>query len=198
MKYIAAALCLSVLILGGCAGTSAPSKFYLLNSIDGAGTEQKIEGPGAVSIGIGPIKFPQYLDRPQIVTRMGRNELKLGEFHRWGEPLKDNFSRVLMENLSKLLSTNRVFILPWGTSIPVDYRIMIDVARFDSEMDGKSILNARWVVFSLKDDKVVELRASSFQESASGNTYEARVEAMSKTMADLSREMADVIKEASR
>ena len=197
MKYIIIALCLSVFILGGCAGSSAPSKFYLLNSIAGSGADQNIDGASAVSVGIGPIKFPEYLDRPQIVTRSGRNEMKLGEFHRWGESLKDNFARVLMENLSTLLSSDRVFILPWRTSIPVDYQIIIDVARFDSEEDGKSILKARWVIFSEKDKKVVALKASRFQETANGDTVEARVEAMSKTVADFSHEIVEAIKKGS-
>lgn len=197
MRYILAALCLSVFILGGCAGTSAPSKFYLLSPAPVKGAQQKIEGVNAVAIGIGPIKFPEYLDRPQIVTRTGQNELKLSEFNRWAESLKDSFARVLTENLSTLLLTDRVFILPWRTSIPLDYQIILDVARFDSEEDGTSILNVRWVMFSEKDKKAATLRASVFQESANGDSFDARVAAMSKTLTDLSREIADAIKEAS-
>ena len=57
-------------------------------------------------IGVGPITVPKYLDRPQIVTRSGRNQLALGEFDRWAEPLQDNVLRVLAENLAFLIPTD--------------------------------------------------------------------------------------------
>ena len=50
-------------------------------------------------IGIGPIRFPAYLDREQIVTRTAQNRLDISENDRWAEPLEENFTRVLSQNL---------------------------------------------------------------------------------------------------
>ena len=100
------------LVLTGCSSTS-PSRFFVLTSQDRlvAGHLQS-----DVSIGVGPIVLPHYLDRPQIVTRTGQNELRLAEFDRWAEPLTENVSRVLTEDLCKLLETEQVSIVPFRCS----------------------------------------------------------------------------------
>ena len=43
-----------------------------------------------VAINIAPVELPDYLNRLQIVTRDGRNELKLAEFDRWAGSLAEN------------------------------------------------------------------------------------------------------------
>src|SRR5262245_19194049 len=48
----------------------------------------RIAGSGPVSIGVGPVIMPGYLDRTQIVTRSGPDRVKLASFHRWAEPLE--------------------------------------------------------------------------------------------------------------
>jgi uncharacterized protein len=58
------------------------------------------------------VTIPGYLDRIQIVTRRGRDEIGLGEFDLWSDPLKDGATRVLGENLAALLRENRVSVLP--------------------------------------------------------------------------------------
>ncbi|HEX5606452.1 MAG TPA: PqiC family protein, partial [Candidatus Binatia bacterium] len=67
----------------------------------------------ALSLGIGPIKIPRYLDREQLVTRISQNRFAIAENDRWAEPLEENFSRVLSENLSILLQIDRVAAFPW-------------------------------------------------------------------------------------
>ena len=65
-------------------------------------------GQRASTIGVFPVAMPDYLDRPQVVTRVSENEIKLDEFNRWAEPLKENFYTVLVENLSTLLSNEKI------------------------------------------------------------------------------------------
>jgi uncharacterized lipoprotein YmbA len=65
-----------------------------------------------VSVSIAPVEVPDYLDRLQIVTRDGNNGLKLAEFDRWGGSLGENIATVLVENLSLLLGSDRVFTYP--------------------------------------------------------------------------------------
>src|SRR5262249_14257463 len=38
------------------------------------------------TIGLGPIKLPEHLDRDEMVTRMGPNRLELSDKDRWAEP----------------------------------------------------------------------------------------------------------------
>jgi uncharacterized lipoprotein YmbA len=197
-RFVAIVLSASLLVLGGCA-TTAPSRFYILHSLSSSAGEQ----PSAaidkeLAVGVGPIVLPDYLDRPQIVSRTSQNKLQLGEFDKWGEPLKENFTNVLAENLSILLSTDRVFIYPWETSTPVDYQVAVDVIRFDGDSAGTAYLSARWTLYRGDGEEVLEMKKSSFSEASISQEYEALASALSKTLADLSRRIAETIEDISQ
>ena len=89
-------------ILAGCVGrTSAPTRFYMLKPIPSAEMKVKFAGRDHyVIVGIAPIEFPAYLDRPQFIIQTGKNEYRLAEFDNWAEPLRNNFERVFFENLN--------------------------------------------------------------------------------------------------
>ena len=183
-----------LMFLGGCASTE-PSRFYILQSVSNAGLQsQDVMDRNGVAIGIGPVKIPDYLDRPQIVTRISHNELHLAEFDKWAEPLEDNFSRVFAENLSSELSTNRIFFFPWKRSTVIDYQITVEITRFDSEADGNSVLIARWRILGGDESKVLSSGKSRFSEPVDVNDYNAIVSAMSQNLANLSGKIAAEIK----
>jgi uncharacterized lipoprotein YmbA len=158
--------------------------------------------PGAaghgVAIGVGPIKLPEHLDRPQIVTRTSRNALELAEFDRWAGSLQDDFSRVLAENLSILLSTDRISVYPWRKSVPIEYRVVVDVTLFDGRLGESASLIARWTVFRGHDKKVLFMQTSRISEPAGAQGYGAMVAAQSRALGHLSREIAKAIKTISR
>jgi uncharacterized lipoprotein YmbA len=152
----------------------------------------------SVGIGIGPIKFPDHLDRPQIVTRTSANAIQLSEFDRWAGSLREDFSRVLAENLSILLSTDYIFIYPFTKSTPIDYKVAVEVVRFDGELGKTAALTARWTVME-GDSKAFKLvRRSKITETADDSSYEAMVAALSRTVERLSHEIAETIQSLSR
>ena len=191
---------LGILLMGliGCAfgGRTAPSRFYLLSSLAASGSEARTAiGARPIAIGIGPVEISQYLDRPQIATRLSRNELRLSEFEKWAEPLQDNVTRVLAENLAALLRAESVTIFPWrGSLLAVDYRVQIDVIRMDGALGGDATLMARWLILEKDDRKVLLNRKSTFQEPTGTRDYKALVAAMSRTIASLSEEIAEEIR----
>ncbi len=132
-------VCPLLLLAAGCAG-SKPSRFYMLSPVSG-GPEGRAPASECrdLAIGVGPVDFPEYLDRPQIVTRTGEDILKLAEHDRWAEPLDRNFTRVLAENLSVLLATDRVYIFPWSRSVQVTHRVSVHVSRFDQGTCGAEV-----------------------------------------------------------
>lgn len=178
-------------IFGGCAATTPPSNFYMLSALPESGAEiQKVAIDRGAAIGIGPINFPEYLDRSPIVTRLSPNKLKIGTFNRWAEPLKVNFSRVLMENLSTLLGTDSIFLYPWRNSFAIEYQIMVDVIRFDATADDQATLIARWNILG-EDGKILVLKKkATFSKPINSSGYEAMVSALSQTLMDFSREIA--------
>ena len=175
--------------LGGCT-TTPPTNFYVLTPLPSAETlgltTVAARGP---SVGLGPVTLPQYLDRPQIVSRASRAKLNLGEFDQWAAPLKDIVASVLAENLSMLMSTDHIAVYPWPRSTTIDYQIMVDVTRFDGKMGGEVLLLARWSIVG-KDGKEWVKKKSRFSQPAGAPDYEATVTAMSRALERLSRDIA--------
>ena len=187
-------VCFGAILLAGCPSTQ-PSKFYVLSPL--SSPEQKSSaslGHEALAIGVGPIEIPAYLDRPQIVKRSSPHELELAEFHKWGEPLKANISRVLAENLSGLLSTDQIYLFPWKRSAQFNYQVLVRMTRFDTSPEGEAILNARWEIRANNEKDVLVIRRSHFRTPESGQGYQGTVSAMSQNLEDLSQVIATTIK----
>ncbi len=211
-KYLTA---LSVVIAAGflvsCASTP-PTNFYVLTPI----TETPGDAQSELTLGIGPIRIPNHLDRPHIVTRSGPNQLQLADFHHWAEPLNKNIARVLAENLAILVPSEHVVLLPQAGRTVVDYRVAVDITRFDTASDDHCHLTARWSISGAKSRDVMVRRTSAIKESIAGDSYGERLAAsqagdqsqdnvqhvryaamaaaQSRALGTLSREIADAIR----
>jgi uncharacterized lipoprotein YmbA len=187
--------CLCVVMLAGC-GVTQPSKFYLLTSVEGSDTAA-MTTPGP-ALGLGPVSFPPYLDRPEIVHRSGNNELHFAGSHRWAEPLKTSFTRSLAENLSILLPTNRVTLYPWQRSTMYDYQIILDVTRFDADASGTVILSANWEIVQADGKTVSNRQKATYSEPAGSMDYSAIVAAQSRAVGRLSRDIVMAIERSGK
>jgi uncharacterized protein len=182
-----------LLALSGCASTQS-SRFYMLASMSGVPTpEATAPFDPAVSIGLGPVTLPDYLDRPQIVTRTSANTVQIAEYERWAEPLSSSVPRTLAENLTVLLHSDSIVPYPWPGSIDVTYQIMVDVYRFLGSPGDQATLDAQWSVVGKKGKKVLLLKRSTFVEPAGGASFEALVAAQSRALGKLSREIASAL-----
>lgn len=191
---VGATLGLAVVVSSGC-GRSRPSTFYTLSSLNETPASVPAETGGRpLLIGIGPIELPQYVDRPQIVTRVSPNRLALAEFNRWAEPLPRGFSRVLVENLSILLGTERITLYARKNPTPPDFQITLNVTKFDGTPGGNVSLVARWSVVDKNGRDVAPMTKSSINLATSTGDYEGLAAAMSQAIAELSREIAAAIK----
>jgi uncharacterized protein len=187
-------ICLMVLgVCSGCFGTSPPAVFYSLTPIEDATNARLQAVEGKIAIGIGPIKFPDELDRSSIVTRSGQNRLVVNEFHRWGGSLEKNFARVMEENLALLLKTDRVMTRPWERYFQPDIRIGLDIRQLDGRLGEYAFLNATWMIVGPKGDTPLIVRRTIIQETVSDNSYDALVDAQSRAVAKLCREIAEAL-----
>jgi uncharacterized lipoprotein YmbA len=178
-------------VLAGCARTQ-PTTLFILESISQSGPGLGIESVGKnAGIGVGPVELPEYLDRPQIITRTNRNELHMSEYNRWAEPLGENFTRTLAGNLSAFLASDKIYTYPWDTPEAVDYQLMVNVSRFDAEPSGNAVLKARWSLVSRKDgEKTILTQKTNLSEPVGADTYNALVEAQSRVLEKFGREVA--------
>jgi uncharacterized lipoprotein YmbA len=147
----------------------------------------------ALVLGIGPVRFPGYLDREQIVTRISQNRFAVAENDRWVEPLEENFSRVLAQNLSILLQTDRVIAYPWETNQRPNYQVRVEVLRFEPNGEQLVELWARWTILDAAK-KSLTTKESDLTRPARDKSTEASVAAMSETLIDLSKEIAAAIR----
>ena len=181
-------------ILGSCA-TTQHSKFYTLQALSSTLDAKPVNlSEERISIGVGPVSFPDYLDRPQIVTRVGPNELSIEEYHRWAGPLEDNFKRILAENLSILLDTDRVATFPWQDSTNVTFQVKVDVLQLDGSLGGQAVLIARWTIYGKDGKKALIMQKSKFSAHAAGSSYQQLVLAENQAVNDLSRKIASALK----
>ena len=190
-----ATVCVLLIMSAGCSGSSPRTRFYLLAPLDTAAeTNHEQRSDHRISVGIAPVELPAYLDRPQIVTRLSDNQLRLAEFDHWAEPLQDTFSRVLIENVCTLLCADSIAVSPWRRSADVDYRVRVEVIRMDSDFEGVSSLVARWTITGDNGKTLVLAKKSSYTTRTSALDYGAIVAAHSTLIGRLSEEIAKEIK----
>ncbi len=181
-------LLLTIILLTGC-GSTPVSHYYMLTTTVQLPITPKLSD--AALIGVGPIRFPKYLDRPQIVTRSTNAEIYLAETDRWAEPLQENFTRVLAENLSLLLGTERISIEPSRNHDDVDYRITAEILQFDAGDNGEVVLLVYWSIQSRDGVNLTGIQKSEIRLPLSRSVVRADIVIkLSETIAELGSEIA--------
>ena len=170
-----------------------PSRIFVLFSPLQAAERQDLDRPGQISLGVGPVRLPGYLDRREIVTRVAQNRFDLSDNDRWAEPLDENFTHVLAQNLSVLLGSERIVDYPWPLDKRPHYRVQIDVFRFEVNAAGEAELTARWAVVDETGKEAPSINESRLSRPAKDKSTDAYVAALSETVADLSREIAKTV-----
>jgi uncharacterized protein len=166
----------------------------------GAATSRgSVAGSRAVGVGVGPVVMPAYLDRTQIVTRPGADQVEISTFNRWAEPLEDGISRILAEEISVRVPTERVVMFPWRGVVArvIQYQVVVAVVRFDGRPGGDVTLDTRWRILDREGDELL-FRRSTVVETAAGRGYEPIVAAMTRAIMALGQEIAAEIRAMAR
>ncbi len=180
------AVFLMLAFLSGC-GTSQKTSFYQLEESSNASLVGIEKGR---IVGVGPVHLPEYINRPQIVTRSSKYLLNISEFNRWIEPVTDSISRLLVINLSNNLNSNRVYWIPReDRQYPLDIRVAIDIGRFDGQLGKSVFLEARWSIFD-KNDQPVLTKVSLIEKPVKGLGYNDLVIAMNQALQVLGKEIS--------
>ena len=128
------------------------------------------------------------------MTRGSGNLIEIAEFDLWAGSLKDDFLRVLAENLSILLETDKMLLYPYIGVVPLDFRIGMNLNRFEGTPGERVVLDATWVVLEGPDKKEGVVQKSQISEPVSGSDYQALVAAQSRAVEKLGREIATAIR----
>jgi uncharacterized protein len=182
------------LLLSGCIRDSKPVQFYMLNADSGIlGTTRIPAAAQGPVIGLGPIRIPEYLNRPQMIVAITENQYRLSEDHRWAERLDQNISLALFKTLPYQLGTDRIVRYPWSQRQVIDYQVGIDILEFNVDESGQSRLIAQWFV-KRKDKSVIDKR-SVYQFPASATDHEVMVKAQSQCLTKLGQEISENLRQ---
>jgi len=180
---------LAPLLLLGCFSPQEPTRLYQLmpGEQPAAGSAA---GDGGLRLAVGPVRIPDYLDRPQIVTRVSRNELQLAEFDYWAEPLSSNIQAVLAQNLLASPGVGEVRCQPQARAFQADCRVDLCIVRFEGQPEGTCLLEAEWVL-SREGPESQEIRRRSVLEGRAGAGLAEVVGGLNELLGRLSDEIAE-------
>ena len=178
----------SMLLASGCSltGGSDPVQYYVLTSQAELG-DGSARSATEFSVGVGPVSLPDYLHRPQLVTRLSDTELQIDDFSRWAEPIEAGFMRLLRENLSVALGAS-VQEYPWYSTRAPTLAVSVDVVRFELTAAGTADLICRWEISRAATRERLFTKLSVITEPAD-SVVSVSVAAMSRVMDQLSREI---------
>jgi uncharacterized lipoprotein YmbA len=183
------------LVLSGCisVSNSPMPRFYMLQSSDENQASKKINIASDVLIGVGPVKIPEYQDRPQIVTRDKEKMLTFAQFDRWGEALDLGIARLIEEKLTAMFPGAKFTLYPWNSSVAVKYQVVVEIVQLDSELDKELFLAAQWLVIDAQNTKTMVVERSEFRQPIIPQNYSGLANTLSTACAALSGEIAEVL-----
>lgn len=173
-------------LAAGCA-TSPPSRFYTLS---GAPAPEAFTS--GVAVAVGPVAVPAAVDRPEIVVAVSGNEVWLDEFNRWAAPLADGIALAVVADLAAQLATPRVVLLAQAGA-GAEYRVALDVQRFESAPGSHALVDAAWTVTRGRDGATSGGRTVA-REAAPERGYDALAAAHSRALARVSADVAAAVR----
>ena len=171
-------------------GGGLKENFYVLS---GPETPPPAASESSLVIYVGPVAVPDSVDRWPMVLHNSANAVDLTEEHRWAEPVKTAIPRVVGEHLMRLLNTPRVMWSRLGTSLDVDYRVALEVQRFDSSLQDGASVEVLWTITGKRAGGVRSGR-SSVHEPATAATPEGVAAAHSRALAHVAADIAAAIR----
>ncbi|WP_448191548.1 PqiC family protein [Azospirillum sp. sgz301742] len=176
---------MAAIALAGCAGTQP--RLYVLAPMAAEGAVTK---DWDRSVGVPLVTLPEYLDRSEIVSYASTNELHANRDDRWAERLPTNVTRVLAENLSILLATDRVHVMPTRNGDRPDYEVIVEFDRFQRTAAGQSVLDAHWAILDGTTRKTLVRDQTRMATRVPDDGYASLVAAMNENLTALSRDIA--------
>ncbi|MFA6053503.1 MAG: PqiC family protein [Methylobacter sp.] len=175
-------------LLPACLSTPS-TNFYVLESLNQP-SASTAETAKKRLIGVGPLSMPTLLERKQIVTRLPDNSIQIAEFHQWASPLKDNVTQVLTHNLANLHPNDIIRAYPWVAYGAVDYRILVDIIRFDTTPEQTVNLEANWAIMDEKTHTLLSNGRSKIEHTLNDPSYPGTVKALNKILSEFSQELS--------
>ncbi len=192
-QYKRAVTAAIMLMLSGCVTMNSPdSKLYTLSSVAYDATSMSDQSASLPVLAVGPVDLPDYLRRPQIVSREGDNRIQVAEFDRWAAPLNEQIERVLAENLGARIH-DLVVINYREQRFKPTFRLTMSLERFERQDAGEVKLAGRWTLSNADSGAVLMTRRDNLSVPVKGAGYEAAVAAQSEALKLLAGDVSDAL-----
>ena len=179
-----------VAVLAAC-GAVPVQNYYVLTAVAPAGansTGANSIAAAGISVYVEPAHLPDALDRPQIVIAHGDNRVTILEQQRWAEPLRAAIAQVIALDLSRA-GVRATAAQPIAS--PDDaWRLGLDVQRFETRPGDAVAIEIAW---TLRRAGTVKSGLSAAREAVSTAGFDALVQAHSRALAAISREIATAL-----
>jgi uncharacterized protein len=178
-------------LLTACAG-SPPTRYYTLAAPPEPEPAPSSAPLAALRVGVGPVTVPETVNRIAMVVRVGPNELKVSEEHRWVQPLRQEIARAVSRNLARMMPRADVSTHGETAAADPDYRLSLDVQRIDASLGGTVIIETQWALRPRSGSGGRTGRSTAHAETAA-NSYEALASAYASAIESITREIAVAI-----
>lgn len=143
-------------------------------------------------IQIAPVHIPAMLERQEIVTARGSNEIILSNRHRWAAPLAEMTRRTLTQDLLQRLQGNEV-VLPEQPAPPDTRGIVVNILKLQSDTAGHVVLQGSWSLLPPGSDTPGLMRHFSLTGQAEATSYAGQVQAMSRLLGLLADDIVSAV-----
>lgn len=152
-----------------------------------------------LSIEITFVRMPSQLLRDSLAVRNGDNEIEYLENALWADRLDHSFERTLAVNLSRLLSSDSIYLADWGRG-KATARVSVNVQQFEVDTRGNGTLIAQWRITAPENEE--PLKSGLTRLARTGGVPSGKPEVIATTLseleADFSRELAQSIRESTQ
>jgi uncharacterized lipoprotein YmbA len=180
-------------LAAGCLGGGSRPEYFTLSPSARTDGGPALAARPELGLAVGPIEFPRYLDRPEIVTRDGKHRLVFWSGHRWGGSLRSDVLRVVADDLGVLLGTTRIAVYPVEARFPLDYRVLLELIEFEGVPGSAVTLRARWTVAAGANGRALAIAEARFEEPVASASWPDLVAAHSAALGRLTRQIAERI-----
>lgn len=120
-------------VLVGACSSSPPTRFYTLSD-----TAPDAAAPAGVGwVRVVNLTIPGEIDRPELVRRVGPNQLSVAGFDRWAAPLDETIRRALSDDIARRVPT----------PVPGQkYSVSVEIREFYGDGACNVSLRAAWTV----------------------------------------------------
>jgi hypothetical protein len=183
-------LCSALLsLLAACGGSGA--SYYRLDATAPAAATGATRS--SLSVAVGPVSLPNYLERAEIVFATGPNEFQVPSDALWLGSLEDNINRAVAADLGRILGSPNVRKGSELRSNP-RFRVALDIRRFYGISGQAAILDLSWRIQDGASGEVLSRHGAVFHEPIVGDGYGPLVAAESGLLTQCAAAIAESLR----